>query len=74
MLGSQLVNEGPVRYTIVVYWKTLKLLMIPTPVLSQDYASYAGTGNITYMLVTFYVICDTLTAGNLSEQTTSVAL
>lgn len=38
----------------------LKVLMAPTPVLMQDYASCADTSKMICMLVTFYTICDTL--------------
>ncbi len=62
------MNEGPFRYTIGGHCgHTLKLLMAFTPILRQDYASYAGTGNIFCMLVTLCMICDTLKAGTLSE-------
>ncbi len=48
--------------------------MASTPVLRRDCASYAGTSEIFCMLLTLYTICDTLKAGDLSEQTVSVAL
>ena len=71
-IGSKLVDEGPSRYTVGVQCgHTPKLLMAPTSVLRQDYASYIGTSDIICMLVTFYMTCDTLKAGNLSEQTGS---
>ncbi len=53
---------------------TLKILMAPTPILRQDYASYAGTSETLCMLLTLYMICYTLKAGKLSQHIESVAL